>query len=363
MDKSQDIKIIYIDDEEHNLQSFKANFRKDYTIYTTTSTTVALELIEQENIGIILADQRMPEMTGVEFFEIIRSKYPDKIRILITGYTDIAAAIDAINKGEVFRFIDKPWDRDYVQNTIAQAYEIVQTREELHKKNQDLIKANEELDHFIYSASHDLRAPLMSILGITQLSEHEENSGVLREYFALIQQSVLRLDSFVLNIIDYYRNTRSSSLIEQVDFKKLVDEILTAIKYMPNFDKILFSLNISQDEPFKIDVIKTRIILNNLLSNAIKYQDVSKEFAKIDIDIKVLNNNCSIDLKDNGIGIAQNQINKIFQMFYKGNQLQSGSGVGLYIVEEAVTKLKGSIKVHSTEKVGTTFSVLLPGHQ
>jgi two-component system sensor histidine kinase/response regulator len=168
------IHILYIDDEEHNLHSFKATFRKQYNITTTMSVIEAEELLEKNDFCIILADQRMPVMTGVQFFEKIRDKYPRIIRILITGHTDIGAAIDAINKGEVFRFIDKPWDYTYVENAITHAYEIYKTREDLMQRNIELQKANEELDKFVYSASHDLRAPLMSVLGIVNLALLEE---------------------------------------------------------------------------------------------------------------------------------------------------------------------------------------------
>jgi len=355
------INVLYVDDEEHNLYSFKANFRKHYNIYTTTDTTEALDIVDKKNISIVLADQRMPIMTGVEFLEIIRNKHPDKIRILITGHTDIGAAIDAINRGEVFRFIDKPWDADYVKNAITTGFEIFRTREDLKKKNLDLQKANEELDHFIYSASHDLRAPLMSILGIVNLSEEEKEVEVLKQYFTLIQQSVLRLDSFVINIIDYYRNTRNTSEFkEPIDFKKMTAEVLATMRYLPNFDKIILNSYIKQDEIFLSDPIKVRIILNNLLSNAIKFQDHSKADFNINIQIEVLNKCCTLIIEDNGIGIAKNQLKNIFKMFYRGG-LVNGSGVGLYIVEEAVQKLNGEVSVESIEKVGTKFTISLPG--
>src|SRR5678815_3565004 len=155
------INVLYLDDELHNLQSFRATFRKHYNIFTTDSIAEAEAILQENNIHIVLADQRMPVMTGVQFFEKIRAKHVDPIRILITGHTDISAAIDAINKGEVFRFIDKPWDYTYVQNAIAHGYDIYRTRTELAQRNVDLQKAYDELDKFVYSASHDLRAPLM----------------------------------------------------------------------------------------------------------------------------------------------------------------------------------------------------------
>ena len=122
------IRILYIDDEEHNLHSFKATFRKQWEITTTVSVVDAEELIEKKDFNIILADQRMPIMTGVQFFEKIRDKFLNIIRILITGHTDVGAAIDAINKGEVFRFIDKPWDENKLIQTVCDAIDVGLTK-------------------------------------------------------------------------------------------------------------------------------------------------------------------------------------------------------------------------------------------
>jgi len=127
------IKVLYVDDEENNLISFKASFRNLYQISTAISVTKAEEILEKDSFHVILADQRMPQITGVQFFERIRQKYPEPLRILITGHTDVNAAIDAINKGEVFRFLYKPWDAELVENVIVQAYDIFQTRVDLRR--------------------------------------------------------------------------------------------------------------------------------------------------------------------------------------------------------------------------------------
>jgi two-component system sensor histidine kinase/response regulator len=115
-------KVLYIDDEEHNLLSFKAGFRKDFEVHTARSALIGLEVLsEHQDIEVVIADQRMPEMTGVEFFERVRTFYPEKIRILLTGYSDIEAVIAAINKGQVYKFIDKPWDQKSITVAIKNA--------------------------------------------------------------------------------------------------------------------------------------------------------------------------------------------------------------------------------------------------
>lgn len=360
MKNTPPINVLYLDDEEHNLQSFKASFRRSYVIFTTSSPEEAIEILDNNEIHVLLVDQRMPVITGVQFFEKIRTRFPNPIRILITGHTDIGAAMDAINKGEVFRFIDKPWDSTYVENAITHGYEIYATRKELKTRNEELEKAYEELDKFVYSASHDLRSPLMSILGIVSLAEPETEKSELLHYFELIKHSVVKLDSFITSIIDYYRNTRGTEAIQEIDFKELLADILTAIEYLPEFKRLNIQIDVKQQGSFKSDVVKLRIVLNNLLSNAVKFQQPNNNLSKLNIFINSFEDKCTIKIEDNGIGIAQNELENIFKMFYRAESFSNGSGLGLYIVQEAIAKLKGVIQVQSTLNVGTTFEITLP---
>ncbi|QRR01017.1 sensor histidine kinase [Dyadobacter sandarakinus] len=354
------ITILYIDDEEHNLHSFKASFRKQYDITITPSVLEAEELLEKKDFCIVLADQRMPIMTGVQFFEKIRTKYPKPIRILITGHTDISAAIDAINKGEVFRFIDKPWDYQYVETAISQAYDIYKTREDLKQRNMDLQKANEELDKFVYSASHDLRAPLMSVLGIVNLALLEDDVKSQNEYLDLIRQSVKKLDTFIINIIDYYKNARGVPVITNISFEELVTEVQATIQYLPEFGNLRMVTEIDQEGIFQSDLMKLRIIFNNLINNAVKFQDKTKADPYVHLTIKATTEHARIIVRDNGLGIKENDLDKIFRMFYRAGATNSGSGIGLYIVHEAIAKLAGEINVTSKIGEGSTFEINIP---
>lgn len=354
------IRILYIDDEEHNLHSFKATFRKQWDITTTISVVEALEILASKDFNIILADQRMPIMTGVQFFEKIRDQYPNIIRILITGHTDIGAAIDAINKGEVFRFIDKPWDYVYVENAITHAYDIYKTREDLKQRNIELQKANEELDKFVYSASHDLRAPLMSVLGIVNLALLEDDLQSQNEYLELIRKSVKKLDTFIINIIDYYKNARGVPVISNINFEELITEVQATIQYLPEFGKLKITSDIHQEGVFKSDVMKLRIIFNNLINNAVKFQDPSKENPFIHLKVEASSENAKIIIEDNGMGIREIDQDKIFKMFYRAGATNSGSGIGLYIVHEAISKLGGGINISSVYGTGSIFELNLP---
>lgn len=148
--KDQDNKavILYLDDEQENLNSFKAAFRRDFKIYTAINTEEAEKILEKEAgaISIILSDQRMPKVTGIEFFERIKEKYPEMIRILVTGYSDINVVIDAINKSQVYKYIQKPWDVDYMRKLIEQAFEVFVLRRGNKKLTEDLLTVNAQLE-------------------------------------------------------------------------------------------------------------------------------------------------------------------------------------------------------------------------
>ncbi|TXE06980.1 response regulator [Algoriphagus aquimarinus] len=143
------IKILYVDDEENNLQAFKATFRRDYAIFLAIDANTARETLKTQVVDIIITDQRMPGETGVEFLESIIPIYPNPIRILLTGYTDIQAVIDAINKGQVYHYLTKPWEEDYLRTVIKNAFEIYQLRRENEKLTQALIKSNDQLEFIL----------------------------------------------------------------------------------------------------------------------------------------------------------------------------------------------------------------------
>ena len=147
MRADEKISVLYIDDESNNLLSFQASFRRKYKIYIANSAAEGMGVLNDHLIHVIIADQRMPHSTGIEFFNIIRKAHPDPVRMLLTGYTDAEAIIDAINKGEIYRYIKKPWDEFELENAIQNAYEIFVTRDKLSKKIDELQKINDELNN------------------------------------------------------------------------------------------------------------------------------------------------------------------------------------------------------------------------
>lgn len=142
----ENINVLYIDDEPHNLTAFRACFRRLFTVFTAESAEAGRQILETNEIHVIVSDQRMPKMTGIEFFASILEKHPDPIRILITGYTDISAVVDAINLGQVYKYVTKPWHEDEVRIFIEKAYEVYQLRRAKINLTNQLLDANKKLE-------------------------------------------------------------------------------------------------------------------------------------------------------------------------------------------------------------------------
>ncbi|WP_419802432.1 hybrid sensor histidine kinase/response regulator [Mucilaginibacter sp.] len=361
MDNKDRIKILYLDDEMNNLVGFKASFRLDYNVLIANNCAEAYQQLDKhEDIRVIFCDQRMPDKTGVEFFEEIRNIYPLPIRILLTGYADVESVIESINRGNIFRYIKKPWITEEVISSIDQANKYYTVNSMLSLKNVELQKAYNELEKFAYSVTHDIRGPLLSILGATDVAQYIDDIEEIKEMLRLMEKSVKKLDAFILNIHDYYSLKQGELQISEIKFEPLVKDLADAYKVTTNIKNITFTTTITHSEPFRTDVVTLKIILNNLLSNAFKYQRKNNPDKRVDLDINVKKGLATITLSDNGIGISEKHLDDIFNMFFRATAEEVGSGIGLYNVKDAVAKLAGEIKVTSVFDEGTTFYIKIP---
>jgi signal transduction histidine kinase/ligand-binding sensor domain-containing protein len=230
----------------------------------------------------------------------------------------------------------------------------------MEKQNQALLKVNSELDRFVYSASHDLRSPLASILGLINVAKKDPEADKT-EYLNMIEKSVVKLDSFIADIIDFSRNARLEVAKEKIDFAKIYNDILEDLKFMDQFSKIekKFIDNTKQD--FFSDPKRIRILLANLVANAIKHHMPDQiPDAQLWVEINDNGRGVQVLVKDNGPGIDEKYQQNIFKMFFRATQRTPGSGLGLYIVQETVSKLGGAIEVRSKLNQGAEFLVTLP---
>jgi len=223
------------------------------------------------------------------------------------------------------------------------------------------MKANSALDKFVYSVSHDLRAPLTSMLGVVKISESITQQQPVREQLGMVKESIKKLDGFILDILDYSRNSRMEVKKEEINFKEILNDITNNLKFMGDSNrKVDIKYNVSNGVLFLSDKRRLGVVLNNLISNSIRYQNPEADIPYIDINVHVSASEVSIKIKDNGIGISKEHQPKIFDMFYRVSENSVGSGLGLYIVKETIDKLKGQINVESEEGKGTIFNISIP---
>ncbi|MTI33517.1 sensor histidine kinase [Xanthovirga aplysinae] len=239
------------------------------------------------------------------------------------------------------------------------------TNDYLKEQNKKLEKANGELDKFVYSASHDLKAPLTSVQGLIELLKLDTQKGCGEKnsnlYLEMMEKSIFNLQGVIGDILNYAKNAREKLQLEKIPLREMVVEVINDLKFMKKVDKITFKIKIDPDFIITSDVNRLKVIFYNLISNAIIYHNLSPDnHPFIRIEAEKTKGKLLISVADNGQGIEQSQQGKIFQMFYRASINSNGSGLGLYIVKESVAKLKGKVSVNSVYGRGSTFIIELP---
>ena len=228
----------------------------------------------------------------------------------------------------------------------------------LELERDKLQKANTELDTFLYRSSHDLRAPLTAILGLTTAIKKMKSKEDAVEFVDLIQLKVQQADKVIKDIITLRKGQKMGLVVSKVNIKETVFRIFDMLS-SPSSSKIKLRYK-SEFDILNTDAEKLETAITNIISNAIKYHDLDQENPEIRVDVKKLENDLlMIEIADNGIGIEEKYLSKIFNMFYRANKKSKGSGLGLYLTKEAITQIEGKVEVNSVTGVGTTFKLTL----
>jgi signal transduction histidine kinase len=231
---------------------------------------------------------------------------------------------------------------------------------QLVHSNKLLVKTNAELDRFVYSTSHDLRAPLVSILGLIDIANRNVDKDDIRQYLGMMKGRIISLDKFIRDITDYSRNNRIEVIKEKIGLADLAYEVWETLRHSPDAEEINFQIEIPNDAEIESDKNRLRIVLTNLIANSIRYHDHRKETKYIRLRYQINGRAFYIKVEDNGQGIHPDYQEKVFDMFYRASEKSNGTGLGLYIVKETMDKLAGSIHLDSAPGVGTTFVVKIP---
>ncbi|MDX2286317.1 MAG: PAS domain S-box protein [Bacteroidia bacterium] len=223
-----------------------------------------------------------------------------------------------------------------------------------------LKEKNNELDAFVYKASHDLRGPLASIMGIASIARDELRDPAALRFIDLIARSTKRLDTTLGELLDVTRINKAETRPEPVQLEHLVLDILSSLRHLPQAQRIDMRVDIPFDAPIFTDPKLLTSALQNLIVNAINYHNPEAGTPWVRIGAELRGEQVRITVADNGIGIPERMRRKVFEMFFRGNTQSKGSGLGLYIVKSAMEKLGGSCELESEEGAGSSFTLVLP---
>lgn len=237
---------------------------------------------------------------------------------------------------------------------------ILQDVTETKRMEEELKAVNKELETFIYRASHDLRGPLSSIIGLTNVSKAEIKDETSKKYFQMVEASAQKLDSTLISLVRSMTMRDLVVELEEIDFDELIRETLSQLKYHEGFSNLTITVDNEIKKKCKLNKLIMSSVFQNLIQNAVKYQNYHNGPAYLKISIGKKDKDIEIIFEDNGIGIDEHMQDKIFNMYFRGTESVSGSGLGLYIVKIGIEKLKGTIRLESTKGKGTRFIISLP---
>ncbi len=251
--------------------------------------------------------------------------------------------------------ISYAYQQDAMHGFVLKLHDITKKK----TKEKELIETNKQLDQVIYKTTHDLKAPIMSALGLVNLAEKAPVEQK-QEYLTLIKRSLLKLNAFIEEMNNFFRNEKLALQREKIVMGKLVKDEIHDLKNLYHAEKIRIEVAIEESGEFFSDVVRVKTIITNILTNAIKYADPKKADPFIQVAIKVGAGCCEISVSDNGIGIEDDQLVRVFDLFHRATSVSHGTGIGLFIVKDTIERLNGTIEVQSEIGKGTTFRMQIP---
>ena len=344
--------IICIDDEEHNNQALERLLRKQFQVITTVHPLDAISLIEKHQPALIISDQRMPTMTGVELLKKSMEVSPDSIRILLTGYTDLESVIAAINDGQIYRYITKPWDPQELLLNLQKAIETFELKNEVKKKNMALQSLDQLKNNFMLMVSHELRTPLAGMISFTDLLKEDLKNEEQKLYLKHIEANTQRLKKLIDDILMITRFEAQSkpALSEEIDIKA-------------SFDK-LWRVAIDKDKNLrpKVDLQVTQMkssqkvfddLFLRIFANCVQFA-VKDE--PIEISTRAQNGKTVFVIKNTAAKEPPADPNTLGEAFTKNENIMNhtkGAGLGLTVVRVLVQYLHGHMDIQYKNKIFT----------
>ncbi|HUK55126.1 MAG TPA: ATP-binding protein [Nitrospiria bacterium] len=368
--------ILYVDDEPLALETFRLQFKEDFTIHTSQNGEDAQRILRENEIAVILTDQRMPQTTGVELLKQVKEHHPDTVRMLMTAYSDMDVVIEAINEGNVYRYVTKPYNEDDLRNTIRQGidtYYLIRERERLEAEKIETAKRMARANRLsavgtlAAGMAHEINNPLTAVSAFLQmLPQKYDESSRDREYWDQFYRRVCeeldRIHNLITRMLRYSRFTGQEEYnFQETHLNELLEDMVALL--VPEAKKKLNVFKKDFDPALPtgwMDQERMKQVFMNLLLNAIQATErgtitvrsrrVSQGSDRTALEVAVI---------DTGSGIAEEHLPKLFDPFFTTKH-HEGSGLGLLTCHQIIEAHRGYIDVQSQPGKGSTFTVVIP---
>lgn len=365
------IKILLLEDSEDDAGLVSLALKRDgisFELLRVESKDEFIQTLNQYKPNVILSDHALPQFNSIEAFKVYKEKGIGVPFILVTGTVSEEFAVNVLKQGVDDYILKSNLSR--LSSSILSAMgkrkaenEKLEAHQKLEIQNEALQKINKELDNFVYSVSHNLRSPLLSVLGLIDILSKDTHPGPdAIPIIQMMKNSVLQLDKTLQDIIEYSHNTHNEITKEKIDWKKIIADVFDHFNHYNQFHKIQRSIDLKEEVPTISDSRRISILLRNIISNAINYSDEKREKPLINLSVSVVKNHATITVEDNGVGIDPDSISNVFNMFYRASTKSVGAGLGLYVAKEVITKLNGIIEIHSELSKGTKVVMTIPNY-
>jgi signal transduction histidine kinase len=368
--------ILYIDDDESNLLVLKATCAGELNVITASSGAEGLEVLAEREVAVLLVDQRMPGMTGVEVFEVAQEKYPDSVRILITAYTDLTEAIAAINRGHIRRYLRKPWEPEELKAALKEAVEIFQTRKKIADLETRLLETERTYALGVVAAgvAHELRNPLAAMSMNLELARMRLDAmnrslaggeSVDPSHLVSLANALEKLEGAADNAKKIAEGLELSNRRRDLELTADLSEILDlTLKFMRAALLKRARLQVDTDPVPVVQGSPQELgqVLINLLVNAMQaVPDRAASDNLVGVRLAPASELGWVELQvyDNGEGIPEEVLGRVFDPFFT-TKSQGGTGLGLAISKKIVEQSGGTITAESETGNGTSFTVRLP---
>jgi signal transduction histidine kinase len=352
--------ILYVDDETENLIVFEATFDEHFNVVTATSGAEALELLAERSFPVVIADQRMPKMSGAELFEIVRSRYPHTKRVMLTGYADPKAMLSAINQGQVFYFIKKPWEQDVVFSILVRAIEAY----DMSISNillQDRLVAADRcaiLGRSAAQLAHEMGNQLCMLPLLELIEEEYSDQKELVQMASFARTTYERLVQIINEVKAFVRFEREEMVTQPLLLSEAVQEMVEFLRYERSLPMDHLTIQIRSEPWVKANRVKLQQVLINLLKNA---ADAIREaeHGHITLAVSIADEQALIEVADNGCGMTPDVVERIWEPFFTTKQAR-GTGLGLDVAKSIIEAHGGTIVCETKPGAGAKFTIRLP---